>query len=109
MEPTRDLIDALERLFVVAMRDTGQAGRVASFLLSWANQPVYGGFDFSWIRSLDDEIVFDIRTVMDFLFDSGFRYPIDIGFESKILALAQQKRPDVVERINKKSVQISTC
>lgn len=98
MQPSQRVIDAIDRLFTKAMRDTGQAQKVAQFLLSWGNEPVHGGFDFAYIRSLDTEISDDMRTLMEYLFASGFKYPIDIGFEDRFVALVRLYRPDLFDR-----------
>lgn len=95
MHPPEAVLDALNRLFLKARRNTHQASHIADFLLSWGNQPVYGGFDFARIRCLDEDICDDIGTLLIFLFKSGFQYPCDIGYEGKFLELARYHRPDI--------------
>lgn len=95
MHPSQRVIDAIDRLFTKAMWDTGQARKVAQFLMSWGNEPVHGGFDFAHIRSLDSEIADDMWTLMEYLFASGFKYPIDIGYEERFVALVRLYRPDL--------------
>lgn len=98
MQPSQRVIDAIDRLFTKAMWDTGQARKVAQFLMSWGNEPVHGGFDFAHIRNLDTEISDDMWTLMEYLFASGFKYPIDIGFEDRFVALVRLYRPDLFAR-----------
>lgn len=95
MQPPAPVVKALNRLFIIGKRDTGQSTRVANFLLWWGNAPVYPGFDFACIRSLDEQIVRDMRTLMEFLFDVGFKYPIDLGFESHFIEVARRHHPDI--------------
>jgi hypothetical protein len=98
MQPSQRVIDAIDRLFTKAMWDTGQARKVAQFLMSWGNEPVHGGFDFAHIRNLDTEISDDMWTLMEYLFASGFKYPIDIGFEDRFVALVRLYRSDLFAR-----------
>jgi hypothetical protein len=98
MQPSQRVIDAINRLFTIARWDTGQARRVAQFLLSWGNEPTYGGFDLANIRALDAEISSDMWLLTEYLFASGFKYPIDIGFEDQFVDLARLYRPDLFER-----------
>lgn len=55
--------NALERLIAHAKRDSGQAFKIADFLLCWWNAPSLGKFDFTEIWSLDDTIVQDVCIV----------------------------------------------
>ncbi|MYM26235.1 hypothetical protein GTP46_26755 [Duganella sp. FT135W] len=98
MQPSQSVIDAVDRLFTKAMWDTGQARKIAKFLMSWGNEPVHGGFDLAHIRDLDTEISRDMWTLTEYLFASGFKYPIDIGFEDRFVALVRLYRPDLFER-----------
>lgn len=98
MQPSQRVIDAIDRLFTKAMWDTGQARKVAQFLMWWGNEPAHGGFDLAHIRSLDTEISDDMWTLMEYLFASGFKYPIDIGFEDRFVALVRLYRPDLFAR-----------
>lgn len=86
---------ALNRLFEVAKHDTGQSTRLAAFLLAWGNEPIYGGFNLVNIRTLDEQIVRDMKTLLDYLFDVGFKYPSDIGYEADFVEVARIHRPDV--------------
>ena len=95
MQPSQRVMDAIDRLFTKAMWDSGQARKVAQFLLSWGNEPVHGGFDLAYIRSLDTEISDDMWTLTEYLYASRFKYPIDIGFEDRFVALVRLRRPDL--------------
>lgn len=90
---TTEVENSLSRLIAVARRDTGQSRYVANFLLAWMNAPHYGGFDFSAIRVLDEEILKDMKRFIEFLFDSNHKYPIDIGYEEQMRDIASRHRP----------------
>lgn len=66
-EPNPDEHAALMRLIMIAMRDTGQSGRVASFLLAWWNAPMQGGFDLTDLWSVDKEIADDMMLVLGYI------------------------------------------
>jgi hypothetical protein len=57
----------LKRLFDVAATDTGQARRVADFLLSWHNSEENGGWDPTDLWNVDDDIADDILAVLTLL------------------------------------------
>jgi hypothetical protein len=59
----RQAWEALERLLRVARKDTGQARRVADFLLAWHNAEENGGWDPVDLWNVDDAIAEDMRTV----------------------------------------------
>lgn len=59
----QDERNALERLIRHAKRDSNQACRVANFLLGWWNARTLGGFDFTELWMLDDDILDDVMTV----------------------------------------------
>jgi ParB-like chromosome segregation protein Spo0J len=56
--------DALARLIHIALRDTGQSCRVASFLLAWWNATNCGGFDLTDFWSVDPEVADDMLSVI---------------------------------------------
>ena len=58
---------ALERLLTIADTDTGQARRVANFLLAWHNADENGGWAPTDLWNVDDEAAQDILTVLAFL------------------------------------------
>lgn len=59
--------EAVDRLIVIAMRDTGQSRRVANFLLAWWNATDNGGFDLTDMWAVDSEITADMVTVFAFV------------------------------------------
>lgn len=78
------VLEALERLFMVARSDTGQSKRVADFLLAWHNAGENGGWDPSDLWSLDRAIAMDIVTVVSALPRWSGQYPGDVGFPEEI-------------------------
>ena len=77
---------AVHRLLTVASQDTGQARRVADFLLAWHNAGENGGWDPVDLWTLDDAIAADILMVLG-LIRISHRYPSDIGFRKEIEAV----------------------
>ena len=55
---------ALRRLLAIARCDTGQARRVANFLLAWWNAAACGGFDLTDLWAVDAAIAVDMLAVM---------------------------------------------
>ena len=78
--------NALERLLRIARQDTGQARRVASFLLAWHNAEENGGWDPVDLWSVDAAIADDMLQVMRLIRESH-RYPGDLGLEEEITAV----------------------
>jgi hypothetical protein len=87
----REAWAALERLFQSAHQDTGQARRVANFLLAWHNAAENGGWDPVDLWNVDEAIAGDMLTVMRLVKESR-RYPADLGFEEEIKAVWQAWR-----------------
>ena len=77
---------ALERLLGVARRDTGQAKRVADFLLAWHNAEENGGWDPVDLWSVDAAIADDMLQVLRLIRESH-RYPGDLGLEEEITSV----------------------
>src|SRR5271155_1772591 len=75
--------NALERLLRIARQDTGQARRVANFLLAWHNAEENGGWDPVDVWNVDADIAEDILTVTRLIRDSRL-YPADLGFGDEI-------------------------
>jgi hypothetical protein len=80
--------NALERLLKVARQDTGQARRVANFLLAWHNAEESGGWDPVDLWSVDVAIADDMLTVVRLIRESH-RYPDGLGFGEEITAVWQ--------------------
>jgi hypothetical protein len=66
-EPSLKEHTALMRLIQIAKRDSGQSGRVASFLLAWWNAPTQGGFDLTDLWSVDEDIADDMMLVLGYI------------------------------------------
>lgn len=60
-------LEALGRLMRIARNDTGQARRVANFLLAWHNTAENGGWDPTDLWNVGDEIAEDLLLVLAFL------------------------------------------
>jgi hypothetical protein len=78
--------NALERLLRIGQKDTGQARRVANFLLAWHNAEENGGWDPTDLWSVDASIAEDMLTVVRFIRDSH-RYPDALGFADETAAV----------------------
>ena len=74
---------ALERLLRIARQDTGQARRVADFLLAWHNAEENGGWNPVDLWSVDAAIADDMLSVLSLVRESH-RYPDDLGFRDEI-------------------------
>ncbi len=77
---------ALTRLIPIAMSDTGQARRVANFLMAWWNGPDLGHFEIADLFGLDVAIANDITSVIGFLGqnDRGAVYIDSLGFAEEM-------------------------
>lgn len=84
---------AVDRLFDLASSDTGQAGRVANFLLAWHNGADWGGFDLADLFGVDRAIAADMATIFTFLgqYPSGI-YPDAFGYGDDIVPILQRWR-----------------
>ncbi|MPS82419.1 MAG: ParB/RepB/Spo0J family partition protein [Achromobacter sp.] len=89
--------DALARLINIAMSDTGQSSRVASFLLSWWNATSCGGFDLADFWSIDAEIGDDMLLVIGLIRQTR-AYPDTLGSEihGQFKTLVGLWRPNLV-------------
>jgi hypothetical protein len=79
-------LEALARLLTVARKDTGQARRVASFLLAWHNAEDNGGWDPVDLWNVDSAIADDMLVVLQ-LIRRTHQYPGEIGFQPEIEAV----------------------
>jgi hypothetical protein len=68
-----DAGDALDRLLEVARHDTGQSGRVASFLLSWWDGAA-GGAPIIDIAEVDRDLREDMLIIIAYLAQNGVSY-----------------------------------
>jgi hypothetical protein len=69
MAPDAEL--AFRRLLHIAQSDTGQARRVANFILAWWNAGDCGGFDLTDLWNVDAPIAADMAIVFSWLGNSG--------------------------------------
>lgn len=89
---------AVDRLLDLARSDTGQARRVASFLMAWWNAGDLGGFDIADLFSLDHAISADMATVFAFLGrHPGAIYVDAFGRREEMEALVALWRPELVK------------
>ncbi|HEX7855011.1 MAG TPA: hypothetical protein VF503_15080 [Sphingobium sp.] len=77
---------ALTRLIPLALSDTGQARRVANFLMAWWNGPDLGHFEIADLFALDIDVANDISTIIGFLGQSrrGAIYIDSLGFAEEM-------------------------
>lgn len=88
---------AVARLFDLAHSDTGQARRVADFLMAWWNATDLGGFDIADLFSLDRAVATDMATVFAFLGSHpGGIYADAFDLEDSMKALIALWRPDMI-------------
>lgn len=88
--------DALERLLAIAASDTGQARRVADFLLAWWNAGDCGKFDLTELWAIDTAIAADMVTVFAFV-ARVHSYPDKLGFSRQFEAVVRAWRPELVK------------
>lgn len=74
--------EALDRLINIAQSDTGQAGRVANFLLAWWNARDNGGFNLTDLWNVDHAIAKDMITVFGMV-ATTHSYPDAFGYEAQ--------------------------
>jgi hypothetical protein len=85
---------ALERLLVIAARDTGQSRRVADFLLAWWNAGTCGSFDLTTMWGCDTAIVDDMVIVFAYVGHNN-HYPYTLGYEQQFEAVVRAWRPEL--------------
>lgn len=88
---------ALNRLIHIAQRDTGQARKVATFLLAWWNADSCGGFDLTDLWAVDTAISEDMVTVM-LLVAEVHSYPDTLGYGEAFERLVRRWRPHLLDR-----------
>lgn len=80
--------DALTRLFKIARSDTGQAGRVARFLMACWNANDLGGFDVADLFAVDRAVARDMANVIEFFAEQDTAIYFDaMGFKDEIVAV----------------------
>lgn len=84
---------ALDRLIELASSDTGQARRVANFLLAWWNGEDCGHFPIADLFGLDCTIATHITTIIGFLGQhEGAIYPDTFGRKHELIELVDRWR-----------------
>ena len=91
---TTDQKAALERLIAIAQSDTGQARRVADFLLAWWNAGECGGFDLTILWFVDRSIADDMVTVFGYVARAN-AYPDALGFNTEFQSIVRGWRPEL--------------
>lgn len=90
------VIAALARLVPLALSDTGQARRVANFLLAWWNGPDLGDFAIADLFALDTDVARDIATVIGILAKHpGALYIDALGYSHEIQQIIALWRKDI--------------
>jgi hypothetical protein len=91
---TTDQKAALERLLAIAQSDTGQARRVADFLLAWWNAGECGGFDLTNPWGVDASIAEDMVIVFGYVARAN-AYPDALGFNVQFQSIVRGWRPEL--------------
>ncbi len=94
--PSDSELAALRRLIRIAQTDTGQARRVASFLLAWWNARTCGGFDLTDLWAVDAEIAQDMVLVFG-LVARLREYPPKLGLEAEFAQIVRDWRPQLAD------------
>lgn len=85
---------AFERLLDIARSDTGQARRVADFILAWWNPYSLGRFDITDVFAVDRSIAQDMATVFAYMASlNNAEHPVE--YRAEIERLIAFWRPDV--------------
>ena len=85
---------ALQRLIAIAQSDTGQARRVADFLLAWWNAGECGGFDLTNLWGVDASIAEDMVIVFGCIARAN-AYPDALGFNAEFQSIVRGWRPEL--------------
>ena len=93
---TTDQRAALERLIAIAQSDTGQARRVADFLLAWWNAGECGGFDLTTLWFVDRSIADDMVIVFRYVARAN-AYPDTLGFKAEFQSIVRGWRPELAD------------
>lgn len=83
---------ALEALLAIAATNTGQAKKVADFLLAWWNTDDCGGFDPTDLWAVDERIAADMLCVIACIARTR-AYPDTLGYKAPFEALVRAWRP----------------
>ena len=91
---TTEQKESLERLIAIAQSDTGQARRVADFLLAWWNAGECGGFDLTNPWGVDVSIAEDMVIVFGYVARAN-AYPDALGFNVQFQSIVRGWRPEL--------------
>lgn len=89
-------IAALKRLVTIAKSNTGQARRVADFLLAWWNAGSCGSFDLTNLWAVDGEVADDMVTVFRLIADYQ-EYPTAYGLGKDFEQIVAEWRPELLK------------
>jgi hypothetical protein len=89
--------EALARLIAIAKTDSGQARKVAAFLLAWWNAETCGGFDLTDLWSVDTAIAVDMWRVFGLIVRQR-DYPDALGYSEDFRQIIAQWRPALIEK-----------
>ena len=85
--------NALDRLIEIARSDTGQARRVANFLLAWWNGEDCGHFPIADLFGVDATIATHMTIIIGFLGQhEGAIYPDAFGRKAEMIELVRRWR-----------------
>jgi hypothetical protein len=87
---------SLERLLAAAQGHSGQARRVADFLLAWWNAGSCGGFDLTNPWGVDRSIVEDMVIVFGYIARTS-AYPDNLGFSAEFQSVVRGWRPELAD------------
>jgi hypothetical protein len=93
---TTEQKESLERLIAIAQSDTGQARRVADFLLAWWNAGSCGGFDFTDLWGIDRSIADDMVIVFGYVAHAN-AYPDALGLNAEFQSIVRAWRPELAD------------
>jgi hypothetical protein len=89
---TDDERGALERLIAIAKTDSGQARKVAAFLMAWWNAASCGGFDLTDLWAVDTKIALDMYRVFGLVIRHQ-SYPDTLGYADDFRQIIAAWRP----------------
>jgi hypothetical protein len=94
--PTHEEVgSSLDRLIVIAKSDTGQARRVANFLLAWWDGSEWGHFPITDLFAVDAAIAADMASIFVYLSQHpGAIYATEWGRRDDMADLVERWRPE---------------
>lgn len=96
--PSLDEREALGRLMALAVTDSGQARRIADFLMSWWNAGSCGGFDPTDAWGLDTSLAEDVVKVFGMIVRCRSYPPsLDPAWSGQFQQILRQWRPGLFD------------